>query len=65
MDKKEKLSKILKLLNERHEEYFQKHMNAAQEGGQYSEPYYDGYCDALDDVIKTIETLKGEIVDED
>lgn len=60
MDKKEKLSKILKLLSKRHEEYFQKHMNATEDGGQYSEPYYDGYCDALDDVMRTIRDFKDE-----
>lgn len=63
--KEKRLERLLEKLKEKHQEYLDKHMAAVQDGGAYSEPYYKGYCDALDDVTKTIGALKGEIVNED
>ena len=54
------LERLLKRLKERHQEYLDKHMAAAQDGGAYSEPYYKGYCDALDDVTKTVKLRNGK-----
>lgn len=54
------LERLLKRLKEKHQEYLDKHMAAVQDGGAYSEPYFNGYCDALDDVIKTINSITKE-----
>ena len=50
--------KLLQQLTEKRQKYLDKCMAAVQDGGAYSQPYYKGYCDALEDVIKTMESLK-------